>query len=182
MWEELEGKILHQASHGLIKLSRVAGPGGPMEIVALEGPPVSLVVPILDDGRIVMVRQYRPVWKKTTWECPAGHAEEGETPEQVAARELEEETGYRARRLTRLCEVRGSAKIANPFTLFSGHDLTPGPPKPDVDEAIEIAAFSHDALRDLVERGEILHAPSLVALLMTLGDKLVGTPGRSRGF
>src|SRR5581483_9471240 len=57
---------------------------------------VVLVVPFLDDGRLVMIRQYRYPLDKFMLEFPAGHVDTGEDPQATAARELEEETGYRA--------------------------------------------------------------------------------------
>lgn len=168
MWEEIESRELHRARHGVVKLARVSGPAGPMDVVSVAGPPISLAVPLLDDGRIVLVWQYRPTWQRASWECPAGHAEDGESPEAAARRELEEETGYRAKRFVRLGEIRASAKVANVFTLFTAHELTEGEPHPDADEEIEVRAFTPAAVRALVAEGSIVHAPSLVALLMAL--------------
>lgn len=60
------------------------------------------VVPVLPDGSIVMLWQYRHPLGRTHWEVPAGRVDEGESPAQAAERELLEETGYRARRIVRL--------------------------------------------------------------------------------
>jgi ADP-ribose pyrophosphatase len=137
-----------------------------MEVIGLYGPPVSLVVPLLDDGRVVLVRQHRPVWNRSSWECPAGHAEPGESPETAARRELAEETGYAATRFERLIEVRASAKVSNPFTLFVARGLAAGTAHPDADEEIETRAFAWREVEGLMAAGEIVHAPSLVALLL----------------
>lgn len=134
-------------------------------------PPISLVVPFLEDGRIVLVRQFRSVWGRSSWECPAGHAEPGETPEAAARRELSEETGYTARRFVELCEIRASAKVPNPFTLFAAHELTAGEPHPDPGEDLEVGVFTREEIGALFLQGEVIHAPSLVALL--LGGGLV---------
>ncbi len=169
MWEELESRLLHRAGHSSVTLAKVQGPAGPMEVVSVEGPPISLAVPVLDDGRIVLVRQYRPTWRRASWECPAGHAEPGETPEEAARRELVEETGYRAGRLVRLAELRASARVANVFTLFAAHDLVAGPPRPDADEDLEVRAFAREEIRGLVAAGELIHAPSVVGLFISDG-------------
>ncbi len=128
--------------------------------------PISLVVPFRDDGRIVLVKQFRELWKLASWECPAGHAEPGETPEETARRELSEETGYSARTLERLLEIRASAKVPNRFTLFAARGLEEGVPHPDPGEELEVGIFSSAQVAALIARGEIVHAPSLVALLL----------------
>ena len=64
-----------------------------------------VVLPVLPDGRIVMIQQYRHATKQYMWELVAGRMEPGETPEQGAARELAEETGYRAKRIKVFLEV-----------------------------------------------------------------------------
>lgn len=136
---------------------------------ALAAAPISLAVPFLDDGRIVLVKQFREKWQLSSWECPAGHGEPGESPEATARRELAEETGYSARRLERLMAVRASAKVPNVFTLFTARELTAGTPHPDPGEELEVGIFTQDEVRALVKKGEVVHAPSLVALLLVLG-------------
>jgi len=172
MWEEIESRELHRSGFGCVKLTKVKGPGGPAEFFYVDGPPIALVVPVKDDGRIVLVKQHRPAWGFASWECPAGHAEPGESPKVAARRELAEETGYCARRVELLLEVRAGAKIANPYTLFTAGGLEEGPPHPDSDEEILVADFTKQEIGAMIARGEIVHAPSLVALL------LVGVPPR----
>src|SRR5688572_28543588 len=59
----------------------------------------SAIVPLLNDGRVVLLRQYRYAIRKTLWEIPAGNLDPGEAPEACALRELKEETGYTAKTL-----------------------------------------------------------------------------------
>ncbi|ADL18456.1 NUDIX hydrolase [Acidilobus saccharovorans 345-15] len=63
------------------------------------------VLPVLEDGRVILERQWRPATGSWVLEAPAGRVERGETPEEAAMRELEEETGYRASRLTKVYEA-----------------------------------------------------------------------------
>jgi ADP-ribose pyrophosphatase len=63
------------------------------------------VLPVLDDGSVILERQWRPAINSWVLEAPAGRIEEGETPEEAARRELEEETGYKASRLTKAYEA-----------------------------------------------------------------------------
>src|SRR5581483_7775692 len=119
--------------------------------------PISLAVPFLDDGRIVLVRQFRATWGRSSWECPAGHAEPGESPEEAARRELAEETGYRAARFAKLCSMRASAKVPNVFTLFTAHELTAGEPHPDPGEELEVGTFTRDEVAAIFQQGELIH-------------------------
>ncbi len=74
-------------------------------------PGAVVILPVLDDGRIVMIRNFRHSINEELWELPAGTLEPNETPEQTARRELEEETGYRAAAMTPLCDFYASPGI-----------------------------------------------------------------------
>jgi ADP-ribose pyrophosphatase len=170
MWEPLSSEEIWKDGQSRIRKDVVRGPSGePACYVVIDGAPLSLVVPFLADGRIVLVRQFRYAWGTSSWECPAGHAEAGETPEVAARRELEEETGYRAPVLERLGELRASAKMSAVFTLFIGRGLTAGVPHPDADEELIVRAFSRAEVEALVAAGEIVHGPSLAGLFLAFG-------------
>jgi len=169
MWEPLESHVLHQGKLTSVRRDVVAGPRGSRpEQVILFGPPISLAVPFLTDGRVVLVRQFRYAWGKLSWECPAGHAEPGESPEQCAHRELAEETGYRASKLELLYTLYPSAKVASPYSLFRASELEAGATHFDADEELEIKAFGVEELRAMLRSGEIVHGPSVTALLLAL--------------
>src|SRR5438477_7239902 len=71
--------------------------GAPGSYTFIELPwPVAAIVPLSTDGEVHLVRQWRYPWGRNSWEIPAGHGEEGETPLQAAERELAEEVGLRA--------------------------------------------------------------------------------------
>lgn len=166
-WETLSTREVARAGGAVVRCDVVRGPSGEaVDYVVLDSPPISLVVPLLADGRVVLVRQFRYAWRQATWECPAGHADPGETPEATARRELAEETGYEARTLARLGELYASARTSGRFTLFVGRDLTPGRPRPDADEDVTARAFTPAEVRAMIDRGEVLHGPSLAALLL----------------
>lgn len=78
--------------------------GGGHSFEVLRHPGGVMVVPVLEDGHILMIRNYRISAEERLWELPAGKLEMGENPEHAAGRELEEETGYRAARLTKIGE------------------------------------------------------------------------------
>src|SRR4051812_20846554 len=74
------------------------------EVAIVRHPPSVVLVPIADDGRVILIRQYRASVGREMWEIPAGSVDEGETPDQAAARECEEEIGLAPGRIER---VRG---------------------------------------------------------------------------
>ena len=69
--------------------------GGSHEIATIRHAPCVVLIPVLDDGRIVLIRQYRHSVKRVLWELPAGSIDPGEAPEAAAMRECEEETSWR---------------------------------------------------------------------------------------
>jgi ADP-ribose pyrophosphatase len=126
------------------------------------------VLPMLDHDTVVLVGQYRYVFGRFFWEIPTGAGEAGESERDAAARELEEETGYRAGRLEKLGTIQTSKSFLDEIAhLFIGTELAPGTRRleGDATEFIEVAAFAVDEAIRMVERGEIQDAMSVVALL-----------------
>lgn len=125
-----------------------------------------VVVPILDDGRVVLIRNERFAVGKTLLELPAGTLEDGEEPAICAGRELTEETGYVAQRIEPLtsfytspgfCTERMHAYVAQGLT-FEGQSL-------DETERIELAPMAFDAALSAVRHGDIVDAKTIAALL-----------------
>ncbi len=129
-------------------------------------PGASVILPITDDGRIVLINQFRPSLKKWLLELPAGTIEQPETPEQCAMRELEEETGYRAARFTSLGQVTPLAGFCDEIQhLFVGHDLTLSNSREcDEDEVIEVVTFSLTELEQKIIEGEITDTKTIACL------------------
>ncbi|MFN2156586.1 MAG: NUDIX domain-containing protein [Anaerolineae bacterium] len=124
------------------------------------------VVPLLDDGRVLLVRQYRYVQKDARWEIPTGGCKEGEPLEEAAQRELQEEAGYRAGKLTWLSSYYTSKSVCDETAhLYLGEGLSPAPRPADETEFLETRAFPFsEALRMVVEC-EIMDSMSVIALL-----------------
>ena len=96
------------------------------------------VVPFVNQDRIVLVRQFRHLTREDSWELPGGGALAGESPGEAAQRELREEGGYRAGRLTFLCRFFPSnAYLDETAYCFIGEQLTPDPLPADEDESFE---------------------------------------------
>ncbi|HEY7138499.1 MAG TPA: NUDIX hydrolase [Methylomirabilota bacterium] len=123
------------------------------------------ILPILDDGRVVLIRQYRPIVGAELWELPAGTIEAGEFPEACARRELVEEAGYEAGALEPLGEVLADAGFTDDRVfLFVARDLRPVARGLDADEHIEVVPTPLAEVYRMADAGEILDAGSLVAL------------------
>ncbi len=89
--------------------------GGPVARDVVVHPGAVVVVPVLDDQRLVMIRNYRYTVERELWEFPAGTTEPDEEPIETARRELEEETGYRARTITPLTSFYTSPGFCTEF-------------------------------------------------------------------
>ena len=125
------------------------------------------VLPLLDAEHIVCVRNVRPTVGATLLEIPAGTLEPGEAPEAAAARELAEETGYRAARWTRLAEVIPSPGILSERVhLFVAEDLTPGEMSLEYDEELKPERVALRQAMAWVLDGTIRDGKTLVALLL----------------
>ena len=116
-------------------------------------------------GRVVLVRQYRHATGRDLWEIPAGKSEGGEGPEAGARRELEEETGFRAQRMERICSVYPSPGICDELLhIFYATGLQPGEQSLDEDESIEVREFSLEDALDLQASGQSADMKTLLAL------------------
>ena len=132
---------------------------------AVRVPAVAYVLPLLDDGRVVLLRQYRPIVGEELWELPAGTIEAGESPETCARRELREEAGYEAGRLKPLGEALADPGLTDErIFLFVARDLRPVPRALDADEHIRVAPVPLAEAYRMVEGGAILDAGTLIAL------------------
>jgi ADP-ribose pyrophosphatase len=123
------------------------------------------IIPLLSRDEIVLVRQYRHPVRRYLWEIPAGTAERDEDPIAGAARELSEETGYRAERIRPL----GRAFVTPGFCdevmhFFAAEGLTAGPQSLDEDERITVGSFTTGAAWQLARAGEIGDVKTLLAL------------------
>jgi ADP-ribose pyrophosphatase len=119
------------------------------------------------DGRIVLVRQYRYPVDDLVWEIPAGRLDPGEAPADAARRELEEEVGLSPQHLEPLLSYFTSPGFCDEVMhLFRATGLVPVPARPDPDERIETGEFTLAQTRDMIARGELREAKTLLALLM----------------
>ncbi|HEY8369445.1 MAG TPA: NUDIX hydrolase [Thermodesulfobacteriota bacterium] len=124
------------------------------------------VLPFLDRDTVVMTEQYRYVSKRVTLEMPTGAMAPGESREAAANRELAEETGYRAGRLTYLTTFHSNKSIMDETChLFIGEELVPATAPPDETEFIEVRTLPFDEVLRMVTAGEITDAMTVIAVL-----------------
>jgi len=125
-------------------------------------------VPVLPDGRILLIRQFRPAVDRVTLELPAGAKDSrGEDPMKTAARELEEETGYRPSTMTKLAHILTAVAWCNESTdiyLAEGLEKVSGQHLDEAEE-IEICAFPLEELCRRIYAGEIQDAKTVAGIM-----------------
>ena len=125
------------------------------------------VLPVLPDGRILMVHQYRNALDRETLEIPAGSRDSVDEDTKVcAARELEEETGYRSDKISLLLSLRTTVAFCNEFIdVYLAEDLKPGKQHLDEDEFVTVKAYDLDELISMILDGTIEDSKTVSAIL-----------------
>src|SRR5687768_343182 len=122
------------------------------------------VVAIDNEGKIVLVNQYRHPTGQVLLETPAGSVDPGESAEEAVNRELAEETGLRAREVTKLGAFYLAPGWCTEFMhVYLAHDLYEDAAEPDEDEVIEVVRMTIEDWETLIASGEILDAKSIAA-------------------
>lgn len=133
------------------------------EIVKHSG--ASCIMPILPDGKLVLVKEYRSAIGRKAIAFPAGLIDPGEISINCAARELEEETGYKANDIEPVFEIHSSVGFTDEkVSVFIARDLSEGVQKFDGDEFLEVVTMTLDEALQLAFRGEITSAPTVAGL------------------
>lgn len=125
------------------------------------------VVPVMEDGRILMVRQYRNALERFTLELPAGALDAaGEPGIECSARELEEETGYRSENLEWLITLRTTVALCNErIEIYVAKDLIPSKQNLDPNEFVNVEVYTIEELKDMIFSGKIEDSKTVAALL-----------------
>lgn len=127
---------------------------------------VIAVLPVLDDGRIVFVRQFRKAAESVLLEIPAGGIDGDESPEEACRREMKEETGYGVDSLQHLATFYTSPGFTTEkMHLYRATGLTPGEPTEETDQ-IEVVLLSPEEAQEHAQRGEMADAKTLLALAL----------------
>jgi 8-oxo-dGTP pyrophosphatase MutT (NUDIX family) len=171
-WRVLKRKAVYESPWVNVYQDTVQLPDGSIieDHHVVEYPkPAAGVVPVGQDGRVLMIEHYRFITQTRGWEIPAGRVEANEDPHQTVARELMEEAAYVAGSITllgRYYATIGSGNMA--FHLFVGRNLTPTGGKADPNEVIDCRWFTVTELQQLIMRNAILDGLTLTALLWAL--------------
>ena len=152
------------------KLIEPGGKQSERDVIRHSG---SVVVLAIDNSKnkrdpwIVVERQYRHAANQFLWELPAGKLDPGEDPLAGAQRELEEETGYRAKKWKPFVEYYASPGfLGESMKVFLAEGLTPGHPHPEDDEEIELRLVKLSDVVKMIEKGAILDGKTLTSVLL----------------
>jgi len=166
-WLLLGSRIVHRTPRLTVRVDDLALPGGrTTDYTVIACGDCVGVLPFVDDDHVVMVRQWRYIVGRTTWEMPTGGVHAGESLEQAAQRELAEEAGFHARTLRHVSTYHTSkSSIDETAHIYVGTDLVPAEARQDEDED---AVRCIVPLRDVVQkvlRGEITDSMTVIAVL-----------------
>ena len=171
--ELLSSEVVFECSLFKVRHDKLIEPGGKhseRDVIRHNG---SVVILALDNSKskkdpwIVIERQYRHAANQFLWELPAGKLDAGEAPVAGAQRELEEETGYRAKKWKPLVEYYASPGfLGESMLVFTAEGLIPGDAHPEDDEQIEIRLVKLSDVLKMIEKGAILDGKTLTSVLL----------------
>ncbi len=168
MEKTVESRIIYRGKIINLRLDNVVlenGNSATREIV--EHPGAVGIIAIKDNGDIVLVRQYRKAVEQVLLELPAGKLEKGEDPKVCAARELAEETGYRAKKMVYLSRYYTSPGFSNEVMhMYIATGLKDGERNPDEDELVDTVEISLERAVDMAIKGEIMDAKTIIGIMM----------------
>ncbi len=163
----ISSKMVYQGKVFGVRQDVVIEPGGKPATRDIVTHPGSVVVlPVLNDGRILMIRQYRHTVGGYLLEVVAGRKEPGESTLKAAKRELAEETGYRAKHFREMMNVYPTPGfVEETMVAYAATGLTLGKTNLDADEIIEPIPFTLKALLEMIRKEQIHDAKSVACIL-----------------
>ena len=130
----------------------------------LEHPGAVAILAVLDDGRILLERQYRYPIARAVIEIPAGKLNAGEDPLLCAQRELQEETGYTAKHWSKIRRIHPVISYSTEFIdIYLAEGLSPGPARLDEEEFLDVFAAPLEELLNWVEMGKITDVKTIIS-------------------
>jgi ADP-ribose pyrophosphatase len=136
-------------------------------IEVIRHPGSSAIVPVQGDHSVILLRQYRPAIRRFIWEIPAGTVRRGENPLDCAKRELQEECGVVGNRFESIGEILIAPGYSDErIHLFLATELVPCQQKLDEDECLEVHPFRLGEAMEMIRKGDIEDAMSIVGLKM----------------
>lgn len=170
--ERVRSKIIYRGRVATLSLDTFRMPGGKFLLrETIQHPPSVVILPVFEDGRILLIRQFRHAVGRTIYEIPAGTTEPKEPMLACAKRELAEETGYSARRWRRVCRFYPAPGISTErMTLYVATGLRPLKKRRpmDEDEQITVRIASQRKALQMVRNNAIIDAKSILGILWGL--------------
>lgn len=179
-WQVVESKVVADLRFACIREDLLEHPddGRRFPYFYLQSPADAVAtVALTAGGDVILTRQYRHPVGRVLYDLPAGRIDPGESPQEAAARELEEETGYRAadwRKLAYYNQFPGSMQVGT--HLFLARDLTPGEQSLDRFEDVEVVEMPFAEALSLVTEAQIIDGSLMLGLLLVV--QLGLGPGR----
>ena len=132
----------------------------------INHPGAACIIPLLSENKIILVKQYRYPIREETIEIPAGKIDSGEDPGKCAYRELEEETGYKAKKLTLLTSFYPAIGFANEkIWIYLAKNLVKSNSNTDKDEFVETISVDLNIALDMVAQGMIKDSKTIIGLM-----------------
>ena len=170
MEKMVSSRVIHQGKNFSFKTDETELDNGVIvnrDIV--DHPGAVAIIPLLGDGQIVFVRQFRYAAGRELLELPAGTLEKGENPDQCAARELKEETGYTAGSIKKILACYMAPGYSNEVIHFYlASDLKEGKQATEQDESIRVQVFGFDEALKMIEDGGLMDAKTVAGVLTFL--------------
>jgi ADP-ribose pyrophosphatase len=163
--KKISGEGVYDGIFLKMKRDTVALPDGQYAVREyLEHPGAVAILAILDDGRVLLERQYRYPIAQAVIEIPAGKLNTGEDPLLCAQRELQEETGYTAKHWSKIRRIHPVISYSTEFIdIYLAEGLSPGPARLDEEEFLDVFASPLEELLNWVETGKITDVKTIIS-------------------
>jgi len=160
----IDGELAYDGHFLKVSRDRIRLPdGSESRREFIRHPGAVVILPLLDDGRVLLERQYRYPNDRVFIEFPAGKIDPGELPLATARRELEEETGYTATEWNFVCTIHNAIAYSDEhLEIFLARGLTEGEAKLDEGEFLELFTATIPELLEMVRKGEITDVKTII--------------------
>ena len=174
-WTIHSERIIDNTRRAVLSIADVELPDGVRFEQYVLRVPAAAVVVVLGNDEVLMMRRHRFILSRWVWELPGGYLDPDEDPAACAAREVEEETGWRPRTMEPLLTFQPMVgTIDQPNQLYLARGADPTGAQPDINEAETVAWIPLDGVEDRIQRGEIVGAGSVSGLLAVLLARATG--------